>query len=812
MNTLLPPGNTGQSPGAVKPDTPSPDFHMARRFLTLLGEGEDWTFQTFGDTGNHDKSLARILHSRDGEVTDQLLSELAELNCRGAGVFVMVNRGDGKGRKTENVTGVRAIFVDLDGTPLSILDNSPLAPHLQVETSPGRFHAYWIIEGLPCGQFTMVQAALAARFGGDLTVKDLPRVMRLPGFYHRKGVPFLTHILQEEGSQPYPAPEFLRVLGIDPTVSITSSPPTTPQVNPHRKIGEGKRNTHLASLAGSMRRRNMSPKAVEDALLAENSEHCDPPLPEEEVKTIARSIARYSPQVDWDCTDFDPTDLEHMDPKTAVEILAALKPLVYDRHRKTAAKNLNVQLSTLDREVEKQRRRQQSGMQFQGGIIEFPPVTPWPEPVDSAVLLEDLVAMIQRFVVIQKPAAYAVALWALVTHCVETVDCAPLLAITSPEKRCGKTTLLALLDKIVARPLPISNVTAAALFRVIAHHQPTLLIDEADTFLKDNDELRGILNSGYTHSTAFVLRVVGDEHEPRCFSTWGFKAIACIGTLPPTLADRSIEIRLARKHPGESAEKLRESSDQDWQQLRERLLRFSQDAAPAVKSARPQIPVALHDRAADSWAALFALADIAGGPWPERARQAALALSAESGDQSLAVGLLADIRATFEERGDAQLTTAELLSILTGIDEAPWATYNHGKALSARQLASKLKAFGVSSTKLRVDGLTPGTRGYRRQDFENAWSRYLPPPASATAPHAANGAGLGDFPSATPPPAVADEKPPEPLCDKACGAVADKTPLVGRVCPACDGEGCFRCKHIGQVPILDNKSHNHGTP
>jgi hypothetical protein len=107
----------------------------------------------------------------------------------------------------------------------------------------------------------------------------------------------------------------------------------------------------------------------------------------------------------------------------------------------------------------------------------------------------------------------------------------PLLALTSPEKRCGKTTTLSLLTRLVPRPLLSSNISPAALFRIVEKYCPTLLIDEADSFLRDKEELRGILNSGHTRDAAYVVRTVGDDKEPCRFSTWAPKAVALIGRL-----------------------------------------------------------------------------------------------------------------------------------------------------------------------------------------------------------------------------------------------------------------------------------------
>jgi hypothetical protein len=133
----------------------------------------------------------------------------------------------------------------------------------------------------------------------------------------------------------------------------------------------------------------------------------------------------------------------------------------------------------------------------QGRAIKFPQVELWPRPVEGAALLEDMVAQIERYVRVSREAAVAVALWTMHAHCFEAFTISPRLGIVSPEKRCGKTTLLGVIEALVPRPLLSANVTVAAVFRTIEAHRPTLLIDEADTFLGDNEELRGVINSGH---------------------------------------------------------------------------------------------------------------------------------------------------------------------------------------------------------------------------------------------------------------------------------------------------------------------------
>ncbi|MCF6291294.1 MAG: hypothetical protein L3J03_09915, partial [Desulfobacterales bacterium] len=221
----------------------------------------------------------------------------------------------------------------------------------------------------------------------------------------------------------------------------------------------------------------------------------------------------------------DPNELHKQDPagfKTSfdnalylaqIEHLAGLSIIEYEQIRKSEAKRLNVRPSVLDAEV----RKIQAGTnqeQDNSALSFLVDPEPWPKPVKGNELLDALARIISKHVVLPAGAATAIALWVLFTYVHDSMRVSPLLCLTSPEKRCGKTTALSLLRFLVRRPLPASNITPAALFRSVEKWTPTLLIDEADTFVQDNDELRGVLNSGHTRETAFVIRTSGDDHEP----------------------------------------------------------------------------------------------------------------------------------------------------------------------------------------------------------------------------------------------------------------------------------------------------------
>jgi len=431
-----------------------------------------------------------------------------------------------------------------------------------------------------------------------------------------------------------------------------------------------------------------------------------------------------------------------------LDLAAQLPPLEYDRRRSDLADRLAIRVGTLDAERRARRRRQEGDeSDRQGSALVLTDPEPWPDPVDGADLLTALTTLYSRYLALPPHAAEAYALWTLHAHAHDAADVSPVLAVSSPVMRCGKTTALELIGALVPRPLPAANVTTAALFRSVEAFQPTLLIDEADTFLRGSDELRGVLNSGHRRRSAVVVRTVGDDYEPRTFRTWAPKAIALIGKLPATLADRSIEVRMRRKLPEESVERLRLDRLDDLEPLRRRACRWAADYADRLRGADPILPDGLHDRARDNWRPLLAIADLAAAEWPEQARAAAAALSGAGDDEAEPAGtiLLSDLSGLFEERGVDRLASAEIVRHLVTLEHRPWPEWKQGKPLTVRQLARILSPFEVSPSPLWIDGQT--RRGYERADLDDALSRYAPRSESLGPQEPSPGAEKSGFPN-----------------------------------------------------------------
>jgi Protein of unknown function (DUF3631) len=366
-------------------------------------------------------------------------------------------------------------------------------------------------------------------------------------------------------------------------------------------------------------------------------------------------------------------------------------------------------------------------------------------------------------------AADAAALYVAASWCAPSLTFAPRLRVKSPQKQCGKTRLMELLGHLVRNPMMTSNISAAALVRSITEDDPpTIMLDEADaTFgrgLKGDERaehLRGILNAGFNRGAPYIRWNAAAREREEC-PTFAMAFIAGIGDLPDTIESRSVPITLTRKTRAETCNltgrhgpcakvhKFRPRRDRPaLDTLRDQLAGcFTPERADRVGAAEPDMPPGLSDRAEDVFEALIAVADLAGGTWPQRARNAALRLMADasggSGEGDDASGrtdsirLLINLRQIFVETGEDFTGTRDLIVALCDIEEAPWNTFDHGRGISPHGIAELLRAYGITPRQKKTPPNTV-TRGYFRADFEDAWSRYLPDllgdPADAGSPY-----------------------------------------------------------------------------
>jgi putative DNA primase/helicase len=439
---------------------------------------------------------------------------------------------------------------------------------------------------------------------------------------------------------------------------------------------------------------------------------------------------------------------------------------------------LEVRVGTLDKEVARARGQSEAEDSEDPSVAAFlADPEPWPEPVSGADLLDRLTEIMRAHLVLPSGAAESMALWVLHAHAYDSFDISPVLGVTSPTPECGKTTCLTLLGALVPRACPASNITAAALFRAVEKWRPTLLIDEADTFLRSGDELRGVLNSGHQRANAYVVRTTGDEHEPKRFRTWAPKAVALIGKLPATLASRAVHIELRRKTATECVEPLRLDRLDHLEPLRRQAARWAADNAISLRSADPEMPEALLGRAADNWRPLLAIADLAGGGWPARARRVAQAIGGGRTEQTAGIMLLEDLKRVFAERGDDRLRSADLAEALSALEDRPWPEWHQGKPITPRQIAKLLEPFDLTPGTIRTTGGT--AKGYKLEQFTDAFARYLPTPLnqSVTPSQTKNSTAFCASRTVTPPSDVTVENKQNACVSADCDGVTDSEPL-----------------------------------
>ncbi|MCA1695331.1 MAG: DUF3631 domain-containing protein [Actinobacteria bacterium] len=356
--------------------------------------------------------------------------------------------------------------------------------------------------------------------------------------------------------------------------------------------------------------------------------------------------------------------------------------------------------------------------------------------IDGATLLDEVHAALIRYVILPSPqAADAVTLWIAATHAQPAWAHAPRLVIRGPEKRCGKSRLLDIVEALCRDPFITVNSSTAAVYRSISDDPPTLLVDEADTIFgpkaDGHEDLRGLLNAGHQRNRP-AKRYDVATNRVESIPTFAMAALAGIGAMPDTIEDRAVVIRMRRRAPNETVSPYRHRRDRpSLRQLAEQLTEWSRADLSALELAEPDMPV--EDRAADTWEPLVAVADHAGAHWPDRSRAAVLVLTTEandSGEVSARIRLLTDCRSAFGDQ-DA-IPTAILLERLKSDPEAPWV--DHGPAgLTAMKLGVLLREYGIRSTTIRFPTLGQA-KGFQRADFTDTWNRYCPHPESDTGP------------------------------------------------------------------------------
>ena len=366
--------------------------------------------------------------------------------------------------------------------------------------------------------------------------------------------------------------------------------------------------------------------------------------------------------------------------------------------------------------------------------------------IDPAELLDQVTAFITRFSVFpDRHCAPMLALWCAHTHAIAHFYTTPRLILDSAEPGSGKTRVLEVAQFLVSKPEMTISITTAAIFRMLAVGPVTLLFDEIDAVFSGNgggnhEDLRALLNAGYKRS-ATVARCVGDASRMKVerFPVFAPVALAGIaGGMPATITTRAITVHMRRRAPHEHAEPFRERKvEKEAEPLRDQLADWlDRVGADQLAGAEPAVPDGVADRAAEVWEPLLAIADEAGGHWPDTARAAAVhfVASAASSGTSIGIRLLADLRALFLAGRVERMATSEILAELLAAEETAWGDLD-GRPLDGRRLARELARYNVRPGPIRIAGQP--TKGYQIggvTGLADAWTRYLPPDSGSAPP------------------------------------------------------------------------------
>lgn len=406
--------------------------------------------------------------------------------------------------------------------------------------------------------------------------------------------------------------------------------------------------------------------------------------------------------------------------RKTVDKLAQLDNAEYAVQRVPAAKKCKIKIATLDKLVAEARRRPETV--YDDDIFNEP--TPWDKPIVGAKLLNNIARAFNRHIALRDGEANALALWVMHCHCYEAFTITPRLRITSPVPGCGKTQLLDVVHHLTPRAIKADHITGAAMFRLLDRPKPILLVDEADTYFKDNNDLRNVVDTGHRNG-GFVLRA--DRDNPKAvirYRTFGPVAIAGLGKLHQTIVDRSITLDMKRRRPEDQIQDLTPAHYSRLDTLCRKAARWTADHYEELKIANPEMPEFIN-RVKDNWKPLLAIADLAGGDWPTRARDIAIKLSStENKDDDVKIILLEDIKSIFDESGKPALPSTFICKRLAAVERRAWGEWRQGKPITAWQLARLLSDFRVAPGTIRMEDGT--SKGYKRANFEEPWQRYLP--------------------------------------------------------------------------------------
>ena len=370
-------------------------------------------------------------------------------------------------------------------------------------------------------------------------------------------------------------------------------------------------------------------------------------------------------------------------------------------------------------------------------------VEPWPEAVETAALLQEIIDKISKHVMARPHEVLAMALWIAMAWIYEIAAThSVILVATSAAENSGKTTALGIVRFLTPKPYLAAELTGPNVYRFVDREKPTLIVDDADDLFKRKSDLAHIYNVSWTRGTKIPRQVNGVTvwFDPFCP-----KVIGLIGmNVPPALASRFIAIKFWPMKVGETVVKFSHVDDAEFAVLRRKLARWSADHAAALKDAEPLLPANFNNRAAANWRLLFGSAELAGEPWPQQVREAAERLTRAVNKPSQGKRLLMAFHAIFAS-GRMEIISADVAETLNANPADIWCEFNRGGNITQRQIAHLLDPFEIHPIALHPTKRKDFARqGYKFEQFIDAFARFLPGHPIIQSPAAQAGEAQGE--------------------------------------------------------------------
>jgi hypothetical protein len=350
-------------------------------------------------------------------------------------------------------------------------------------------------------------------------------------------------------------------------------------------------------------------------------------------------------------------------------------------------------------------------------------IEPWPEPVTTAAVLEELIARINKHVKAKPHQVLIIALWIMMAWVHEVAaHYSVYLVATGPAPGCGKSTLIVeVMGRLTPKPYVAGGATVASIFHLIDREHPTLLMDNVDRWFARNPDGTELYLLAWTRGIRIPrVETIFRERQTRFYDVFCPKAVSLIGTnLPEPLVGRSFLIELWPLKPGEAVDKVNPFDQglmDEFKTLCRKLTRWRDDNAAGLKDVKPLTPAAFISRPADNWTLLWAIAELAGDDWAKQARDAAERLSRdELAQPSWLDRLLRVLWSVFIEGKRNNITSRQLVARLTADPTSEWCDYGrgHGHRVTEREVAFLLRKVHIHPRlvgKKRVSG-------YHRADF-----------------------------------------------------------------------------------------------